>query len=77
MLMIRFELRQALLDYQARTGIKMSYEQLSEYTDVSIETLKSIATRKNYNATFKVISIIAMSLGINPIEYLNWEIQNE
>ncbi len=70
--MIKFNLKQALLDYQARTGIRMSYEDLSSDTDISIETLKSIATRGNYNTTLKVISIISKSLGINPIEYLEW-----
>jgi len=70
--MIKFDLRKALLDFQARTGIKMSYEDLSGDTDISVETLKSIATRENYNATFRVVSTISESLGINPIEYLSW-----
>lgn len=70
--MVRFNLKEALFDYQARTGIRMSYEDLSSDTGISIETLKSIATRDNYNTTLKVISIISKSLGINPIEYLEW-----
>lgn len=71
--MIKFDLRKALLDFQARTGLKMSYDDLSYDTNISVETLKSIATRENYNATFKIISKIAISLGVNPIEYLLWE----
>ena len=74
--MIKFNLKVALLDYQARTGIRMSYEELSIDTDISIETIKSIATRENYNATFKVVSIISKSLGINPVDYLEWD-ENE
>jgi len=70
--MIKFDLKSALLDYQARTGLKMSYDLLSADTDISVETLKSVATRDNYNSTFRVISIIAISLGVNPIEYLEW-----
>lgn len=70
--MLKFNLREALLDFQARTGLRMSYEELGIDTGISVETLKSIATRENYNATFKVVSIISKSLGINPIEYLEW-----
>ena len=65
------------MDFQARTGIKMSYEDLSNDTDISVETLKSIATRKNYNATFGIISKISQSLNINPIEYLSWDLKND
>ena len=72
--MIRFELRRAMMDYQARTGLRMSYEELSNDIDVSVETLKSIATRKNYNATFGVITKISLSLGIDPIEYFIWDV---
>jgi len=75
--MLRFDLRMALLDYQARTGIKMSYEDLSSDTGISIETLKSIATRKKYNATLNTISKISMSLNINPIPYFNWDYEND
>jgi len=75
--MLRFDLRMALLDFQARTGIKMSYEDLSKDTDISVETLKSIATRKKYNATFGTISIISKSLNINPTSYLIWEPEND
>lgn len=71
--MLKFDLRRAMLDFQARTGLKMSYEDLSNDVGVSVETLKSIATRENYNATFKIVSKIAVSLGVNPIEYLLWE----
>lgn len=74
--MLKFNLKQALFDYQARTGFKMSYEELGKDTEVSIETLKSIATRPNYNTTLKVISKISLSLGVNPIEYFEWDKPN-
>jgi len=66
-----------MLDYQARTGIKRSYEDLSEDTNLSIETIKSVASRKEYNATLKVISLLSISLGVNPIPYFEWEEINE
>ncbi len=75
--MIRFELRRAMMDFQARTGIKMSYDELSNDIGVSVETLKSIATRKNYNATFGVISKISLSLGIDPIDYFIWDVKEQ
>ena len=72
--MLKFDLRKALLDYQAKTGLKMSYEELSANTGISVETIKSIATRPNYNATFKIVSMISQTLGINPVAYLDWEL---
>jgi len=70
---LKFDLRGALLDFQARTGLKMSYESLSKDTNISVETLKSIATRPGYNATFKIVSKIAMSLGVNPLDFMEWK----
>lgn len=70
--MLKFDLRRAMLDYQSRTGVKMSYEDLSQDTSISVATLKSIATRESYNTTLKVISIISISLRIDPLDYFIW-----
>lgn len=75
--MLRFNLKRALFEYQAKTGFKMSYEQLSTDTDISIETIKSIATRESYNSTLSLISKIGISLNINPIDYFEWKGQND
>lgn len=58
--------------YEAKTGIHLTYEELSNLTSVSVETLKSIATRPEYNATLKMIAEIATALNINPVNYLEW-----
>jgi hypothetical protein len=71
--MLKFDLKGALLDFQSRTGVKMSYDELSRDTNISSETLKSIATRENYNTTLKVVSIISRSLRVNPIDYFIWD----
>lgn len=69
---LKFRLREALLDYEARTGIHMTYESLSKRTDISIDTLKSMATRDDYNSTLKNIASICGAIHCNPIKYLIW-----
>lgn len=69
---IRFDLRRALEDVEARTGIRISYESLAQRTGLSVDTLKSIATRGAYNASLKNIASISDALKCNPIEYLVW-----
>lgn len=69
---IRFDLRKAMMDYQAKTGIKLTYEDISLGTSLSVNTLKSLATRERYNATLSVIESISNFLSINPIEYFSW-----
>lgn len=74
MRLLRFNLKYAMQDYEAKTGIRLTYEELSSLTMISQETLKSIATRPNYNATLKMISEISIALHIDPIKYFEWNI---
>ena len=60
-------------DYEARTGIRLTYEALSQSTGLSVDTLKSMATRGDYNATLKVISTLGATLKCDPIRHLKWE----
>ena len=69
---IRFELRKALEDFEARTGIRLTYDSLAQRTELSVDTLKSIATRDDYNATLRNIASIGDALKCNPVEYLKW-----
>jgi hypothetical protein len=69
---IKFDLRRALEDFEARTGIRLTYESLAQRTELSIETIKSIATRDDYNATLKNINSIFTALKSNPIDYMKW-----
>jgi len=73
---IRFDLRKALEDVEAKTGIRISYESLAKRTGLSVDTLKSIATRGAYNVSLRNIASISDALKCNPIEYLIWEQEN-
>ena len=75
--MLKFDLKKALLNYEARTGIHLTYEALSSMTGIATDTIKSIATRSNYNATFKAITEISRALNVNPIEYFEWSVDLE
>jgi DNA-binding Xre family transcriptional regulator len=70
---LRFDLREAMLDFDARTGIRLSYETLAQRTGISVDTLKSLASRKGYNATLRTIAVVADALKCDPIRYLVWE----
>jgi|GEM_PF-3688684 len=72
--MLRFNLKEAMQAYEAKTGIHLTYDELSQMTEISSNTLKSIATRQDYNVTVKMISEVALALNLNPIEYLEWNI---
>ncbi len=72
MKVLRFDLKKALNNYEARTGLRLSYGDLSQITGVSINTIKSLATREKYNATLQLISQIANALDINPTGYFEW-----
>jgi len=69
---LRFDLRKAMQDFEARTGIRLTYDALSQRTDISVDTLKSMASREDYNATMKVIAALGDALKCDPREYMNW-----
>ena len=70
--MLTFDLRKLIDEYEARTGVRMSYQELASLTGVSPDTLKSLAARQNYNATLHLIEVISSALGANPINYFFW-----
>jgi putative transcriptional regulator len=74
--MLRFNLRGLLQEYESRTGIHLSYEETAQITKLSLDTIKSLANRPNYNATFSTISKIAETLGSNPVHYLVFSAEN-
>jgi len=71
--MLKFELKDALQSYEAKTGVRLTYEDMANMIGVSVDTVKSLATRSDYNASFKLISDIAKSLGVNPISFFKWD----
>ncbi len=70
--MLRFDLREAMQDCEARTGIRPTYDSLSQSTGLSVDTLKSMASRGDYNTTLKVIATLADVLNCDPIRHLKW-----
>ena len=72
MKILRFNLKTALSQYEAKTGLRLTYEELSQLAEISVDTIKSLATRNNYNATLHLISQISRVLNINPIDHFEW-----
>lgn len=70
--MISFDLRGMIDDYEARTGLRVGYQQIAEQCQVSADTIKSLAARPSYNATLQLISKIGSTLSTNPIRFMTW-----
>lgn len=68
-----FDLRQLVQEYEARTGLRLSYNDLGRLADVSPDTIKSIASRHSYNVTLQTLDRICSTLGMNPVRYLVWQ----
>ena len=60
--MIRVQLRKAMNEYREKTGMRLTYLELSQKTGLTVETLQAIATRPNYNTTLKAIDKICVAL---------------
>lgn len=69
---LRFDLRMAMQDFEARTGIRLTYETLAQQTGISVDTLKSMATRDDYNSTLRNIASLGNALLCDPRKYLHW-----
>jgi DNA-binding Xre family transcriptional regulator len=70
---IRIKLREAIEAYERRTGIRLTYLDLSTRTGLSLATLQSIGSREGYNATLEVIARLCKALDTTPGELLEWE----
>lgn len=70
---LRFDLKAAISDFNRRTGLHVTYDQLSEMSGISVDTLKSLANRSDYNATLKILSEICSVLGSNPKNFMDWD----
>ncbi len=69
---LRFDLKEAIQDYEARTGIRLTYEALGIRTGIATDTLKSMASREDYNATLRAIGSLADALKCDPIRHMKW-----
>ncbi|MDT0684617.1 helix-turn-helix transcriptional regulator [Roseicyclus sp. F158] len=68
--MIIIHLRQALDAYEARTGERLTHEDLAARTGLSRATLDSIASRRGYNASLRAVDAICRALRCSPGELL-------
>lgn len=70
---LKFDLKSTISDFNARTGLHLTYEQLSSLSGMSVDMLKSLANRPDYNVTLKSISEVCSVLGSDPKKFLVWE----
>lgn len=65
-------LRECLDLHEARTGERLTYEELAKRTKLSRATIESLATRADYNATLRTIERVCKVLGVTHAELLEW-----
>ncbi len=70
--MLKFDLKGVIQDYEARTGLRLTYTELSKISGVAHDTIKSLASRDDYNTTLIVITQICSTLNISPLKFLDW-----
>lgn len=60
------------MDHEARSGHRLTYEELAQLSGVSVDTVKSIANRNDYNTSLKTVSDISKILGVDPTGFFTW-----
>lgn len=68
---IRIRLREMLERFEARTGLRLTYDELARMTGLSRATVASLATRPAYNASLATIAKVCRALGCTPGELLD------
>lgn len=68
--MIVIHLRKAIEAYEARTGERLTHEELAERTGLSRATLNSIASRRGYNASLRTLERVCLALRCTPADLL-------
>lgn len=69
---LRIRLRECLDLNAKRTGRRLTYPELAEKAGLSEETVQSIATRGDYNATLRTVERLCMALRVSPADLLEW-----
>ena len=67
---IEIRLREVMERYAASSGDRMTYAQLAAAAGVAPATIESIASRKDYNPTLKVLARLCVALRCTPAELL-------
>jgi DNA-binding Xre family transcriptional regulator len=68
--MIYVKLREAMEAYRQRTGVRLTYEAISEDTKISVATLQSLAARPGYNTRLSTIEKLCRMLECAPGDLL-------
>ena len=68
--MIRIRLREEMENFRKRTGVRLTYEVISERTGISLPTLQSLAARQEYNTRLSTIDKLCRCLGCSPADLL-------
>ena len=68
--MISVKLREAMEGYRRRTGVRLTYELLSEKTGIAVTTLQSLAARPEYNTRLSTIEKLCRALQCAPGDLL-------
>jgi DNA-binding Xre family transcriptional regulator len=68
--MIYVKLREAMEAHRQRTGVRLTYEAISEHTGVSVATLQSLAARPGYNTRLSTVEKLCHELECTPGDLL-------
>ena len=68
--MIAIKLREAMEAYRRRSGERLTYETLAERSGIAKQTLHTIGSRDDYNATLELIEKLCRALGVTPGDLL-------
>jgi DNA-binding Xre family transcriptional regulator len=64
------KLREAMVAYRRRTGVRLTYASLSRLTGVSKATLQSLGTRRGYNTRLSTVARLCQVLECAPGDLL-------
>jgi DNA-binding Xre family transcriptional regulator len=70
---LRVQLRECLDVYERRTGRRPTYAELAAKTGLSEDTIRSVASRAEYNVTLRTIERLCTALDVDPSELLVWK----
>lgn len=71
--MLKLRLREALDAHHARTGERITYEELAQRTGLSKATVESLATRPSYNTTLNTVDKLCAAIGCHPGDILEYQ----
>lgn len=69
-LILKVRLREAMDLYRARTGQRLTYDDLAAACGLSVATLQSLGTRASYNTRLSTIRALCVALECQPGEML-------